>query len=102
MDYRAGSGACPPFRPRQFLGRPALTFEPWQFGSKKSKRSDLWGYFNPLRRMVRIKPANIGPSDAAWQHPKCPPEYGHLDLDRAAIRAIKPKEFARAFCEANK
>jgi hypothetical protein len=86
---------------RQFLGKPALTFEPWEFGAKKSKRTDLWGYFNPPRKTVRKKPDGLGPSDAVWQHPQCPPEYRHLNLGRAGIRALTPAEFATAFSPSN-
>jgi hypothetical protein len=31
---------------RQFLGRPRYTFEQWQFGELKIKKTDIWGYFN--------------------------------------------------------
>jgi hypothetical protein len=36
-----------------FLGRPAYWFQPWQFGEndgRSTKRTALWGYFNPPRR----------------------------------------------------
>lgn len=94
---------------RQFLGRPAVTFEQWEFGGSGIKPTDLWGYFTSPKPSVQIRPDYLvlkcrdghshGRTMAA---PKCPPEYAHLNLDRAAVRAITPKGFAEAFYRANK
>jgi hypothetical protein len=32
---------------------------------------------------------------------ECPPQYAHLNLDRAALRVITPPGFAAAFFKAN-
>jgi hypothetical protein len=87
---------------RQFIGAPKMTFEPWWYGAKKTKRTDLWGYFNVPRRTILTKPDDIGPSDLAWQSPRAPEGYEHMALDRAAIRAITPPAFAQAFFKANR
>ena len=93
---------------RQFLGRPCFKFEQWQFGEKIIKRTDIWGYFNNPVPPVKRKPANMvsrNPSGRTngrdYSSPKCPPQYKHLKLDRAALRAITPPGFARAFFEKN-
>ena len=31
---------------KKFLGTPAFTFDPWEFGDGYQKRTALWGYFN--------------------------------------------------------
>ena len=41
---------------RKYMGKPALTFQPWQFGDGWTKATDLWGRFAPpcgLRRLGR-------------------------------------------------
>lgn len=93
---------------RQFLGRPAFTFEPWWFGDFHSKKTDLWGYFKEPKRKIIERPMYVGLTGIGKSHngmvlsePKCPPEYKHLNLNRAAIRAITPPEFAKAFYKAN-
>jgi hypothetical protein len=93
---------------RQFLGKPHYTFEQWQFGGQKIKRTDVWGYFNePVPAVKELPPGLIYISPKKrynardWSKMNCPPEYAHLKLDRAALRAITPPGFARAFFRAN-
>jgi len=93
---------------RQFLGRPCYTFEQWQFGEFIIKRTDIWGYFNNPVPAVKKKPTIIydkypggRKNSRDFSIPKCPPEYEDLKLDRAALRAITPPGFARAFFEKN-
>lgn len=93
---------------RQFLGVPNYQFEHWEFGDPQLKRTDLWGYFNPPTKTVKAKPDNLTfkfshrTNGRGWSKPQCPPEYAHLNLDRAAIRAITPPGFSQAFFKANK
>lgn len=93
---------------RQFLGVPAYQFEHWEFGDQQLKRTDLWGYFCPPHKTVKTKPDNLTTrytrrsNGRGWSKPVCPPEYAHLGLDRAAIRAITPPGFAQAFFRANR
>ena len=92
---------------RQFLGKPALTFEQWEFGDRGIKPTDLWGYFNPPAKTVFEKPTDMTvgycnrTNGRGMSIPICPPEYKHLGLDRAAVRAITPPGFAWAFFKAN-
>jgi hypothetical protein len=68
----------------QYLGKPRLIFQPYQYGAPHSKRTCLWGKFN------LPKPDPVEPS------------YSLIDKVRdAAMRAATPPEFARAFFEAN-
>lgn len=94
---------------RQFLGKPAMTFEQWQFGDDGIKPTDLWGYFKEPKRSVSERPGFLslkykdGHSHGRLMaKPKCPPEYASMGLDRAAIRAITPRGFADAFFRANR
>jgi hypothetical protein len=93
---------------RQFLGRPHYTFEQWQFGEQKIKKTDIWGYFNEPSAVVKKRPADltyISPKGRAnardWSKINCPPEYAHLRLTRTALRAITPPQFAAAFFRKN-
>jgi hypothetical protein len=93
---------------RQFLGRPHYTFEQWQFGGQKIKRTDIWGYFNEPVPVIKTRPPDLiyispkGRYNARdWSKMNCPPEYAHMKLDRAALRAITPPGFAGAFFKAN-
>lgn len=92
---------------RQFLGIPHLTFEHWQFGDQQIKATDIWGYFKEPTKKVKIKPDSLTikytrrTNGRGWAKPECPEEYKHMNLDRAALRAITPPGFAKAFYKAN-
>ncbi|MDR2048921.1 MAG: hypothetical protein LBP69_05655 [Treponema sp.] len=93
---------------RQFLGRPFFTFEQWQFGEQRIKKTDIWGYFTVPKSIVKEKPVNLirmSPkkryNSRDWSKLNCPAEYASLKLDRAALRAITPPGFAQAFFKAN-
>lgn len=93
---------------RQFLGRPHFTFEQWQFGDFGIKPTDIWGYFKEPVPTVKERPGLIGimyrdghRHGRGMANPKCPPEYANMGLDRAALRAITPAGFAKAFYRAN-
>jgi hypothetical protein len=99
---------------RRFLGKPAFSFEQWQFGGERVKRTDLWGYFNPPTPTHKEKPpcrtSRAGRTHAAdWNGIDAPTEYAEYlaqyadyDTRRAASRAITPRGFAEAFFKANK
>ncbi|WP_320961778.1 hypothetical protein [Hungatella effluvii] len=93
---------------RQFLGRPHYTFEQWQFGDLGIKPTDIWGYFKEPVPLVRERPGllSIMYKDGhrhgrGMANPTCPPEYAGMGLDRAALRAITPPGWAKAFYQAN-
>jgi hypothetical protein len=96
---------------RQFLGKPALTFDPWQYGDNWTKKTDVWGYFNIPKPTVSRTPENMtvhypnGKSNSsAWTtcYDRVPDWYDGPKLDRTARRAITPPGFAMAFYKANK
>lgn len=77
---------------RQFLGAPAMTFKPSEFGDDSNKVTDLWGYFRPPTR--RRVPVAVTPGVNKASR-------AHDGWKTAAERAITPPGFARAFFKAN-
>lgn len=90
----------------RFIGRPAYKFYQWQFGGYFVKPTGIWGWFNTPIATVRKKPViNHEEIDARWSNPVIP-EWIKEQLKttkdrRAAVRAITPEGFARAFFKAN-
>lgn len=77
-------------RLKRFIGRPAMTFQPSDYGDPWTKRTCLWGEFNtdlPKRPVLAV--------DGSKMH-RLPP-----GPDRAMLRSITPPGFAQAFFEAN-
>lgn len=97
---------------KKFLGKPAFTFDPWEFGDGYQKRTALWGHFNepkksPIPMTDDIKAhvkgnrvLNTTKFDMLKTKDIAPEEYGKLS--RQERRAITPAGFAKAFFEANK
>lgn len=98
----------------QFLGKPALTFDPWEFGDGYQKRTALWGHFNepkknpiPMTKEAKAKAktnSHIHTLGVKFYYLKSkdihPEAFGMFD--RQTRRSITPAGFARAFYEANK
>lgn len=85
---------------RQFLGKPAFTFDPCDFGHNYTKKTDLWGYFN----IPAINPYKLTPIEkylCSQNNRKLPSISDFTGSKRAIRRAITPTDFARAFFEAN-
>lgn len=91
---------------QRFLGKPAMIFEPYEFGDPYSKKTALWGNFkepkkNPVKatRGTMVKYA----SDFKDLKPVDPEYQEKLGVDTRTIRrSITPDGFAKAFYEANK
>lgn len=76
----------------QYLGKPVMTFQPYEYGDSYSKRTCLWGWgFNTDLPRNEVEPTD---KDYIW---KLPPS-----ADRARLRSVTPAGFARAFMEANR
>jgi len=86
---------------RQFLGKPAFTFDPCDFGDPYTKKTDLWGYFN-IPKKNRVEPEFID-FESGKRMSKMHYETSCKSEDkRKILRAITPPGFARAFFEANR
>lgn len=99
---------------RQFLGKPAFTFDPWEFGDGYQKRTALWGDFNEPKKtpISMTKEAKQKAKTNSYLHTLGvkfdylkskdihPETFGKFD--RQTRRSITPAGFAKAFYQANK
>jgi len=86
---------------RQFLGKPAFTFDPYEFGDRYTKKTDLWGYFNiPKKNPVDLNQEEL--ELCSRNSRKLPSIREITGSKQADKRAITPPGFAQAFYEANK
>lgn len=100
---------------KRFLGRPALIFEPYEYGDPYTKRTAIWGEFN-IPKKNEVEPRN-------FEHPtsrnskdfvSCVEHFADLkDIPdgymektgyskRAVMRSMTPAGFAKEFYKANK
>ncbi len=85
---------------RQFLGKPAFTFDPCDFGDRYTKKTDLWGYFkNPKKNPTSLLPFEKELCSKNMR--KLPSILDITGSKQSARRAITPQGFAKAFFEAN-
>ena len=82
-------------RMRNMLGPPDLIFNPCDFGDPWTKKTYLWGEFNPpaLHLVTPIRYCRQG----SWIQ-----QLGGSSQKTKKLRAITPPGFARAFFEANR
>lgn len=97
---------------KNFLGKPAFTFDPWEFGDGYQKRTALWGNFNepiktPVKMTAKAKAKTnsyIHTLGVKFDYLKSkdihPEVFGKFD--RQTRRSITPAGFAEAFFKANK
>ncbi len=98
----------------KFLGKPAFTFDPWEFGDGYQKRTALWGHFIepkkspiPMTKEAKEKAktnSHLHTLGVKFDYLKSkdihPEHFGKFD--RQTRRSITPQRFAKAFYEANK
>lgn len=97
----------PKARLRWFLGKPVMTFNPYDFGDAYRKPTDLWGNFNTelKKNSVKLNPNQDKQSRLNLQHLQPIPADYVRDPNmtpRAIARSITHKGFAEAFYRANK
>ena len=102
---------------REHMGRPEMTFQPWEYGDPWTKCTDIWGRFAvpgkmysrwddvPDKLPLYTRPGRNKPN-FAYLHksaqaliPQLAWASVHTDAD---FRAVTPPGFARAFFEANR
>jgi hypothetical protein len=96
----------PKARLRWFLGQPALTFNPYDFGDAYRKPTDIWGNFNTdlKRSLVKLDKTKKKQSQLNVQDLlPIPKEYVRDPAmsPRAIARSITHPGFAQAFFTAN-
>lgn len=86
---------------RQFLGKPALTFDPCDYGDRYTKKTDLWGYFDePIKNPVDLNQQELYKTK---QNSRKIPSINEITSSKQADRrSITPPHFAKAFFEVNK
>ncbi len=98
----------------QFLGKPAFTFDPWEFGDGYQKRTALWGHFiepkkNPIPMTQEAKAkaktnSHLHTLGVKFDYLKSkdihPEAFGKFD--RQTRRSITPAGFAQAFFDSNR
>jgi len=87
---------------RQFLGKPAFTFDPSEFDGDYNKTTDIWGYFNEPKRGKKTRYASTDKNTRKL--PAIPEDYiRDSNMNTTAIkRSITNPGFAQAFYKANK
>ena len=81
-------------RMRKLLGDPTLIFNPCDYGDAWTKKSLLWGLFNPLQK-TPVEPIKVC-SQGSWIQ-----KLGGKSKRTKTLRSITPSGFAKAFFEAN-
>lgn len=91
----------PKARLRWFLGKPPFLFNPYDFGDRHRKPTDIWGYFNePIKTPVILTGEEL--QRMGNNSRRLPILPGMKKGDRQARRSITPQGFANAFYKANK
>lgn len=102
---------------RDYLGKSTLIFQPWEYGDPWTKRTEIWGKFDPPPKQyfrwedvpdklpLYVRPGR-GKPNFAYLHKSALtliPQLAFADPKTDAdFRAITPPGFAKAFFEANR
>ena len=100
---------------KRFLGKPAMIFEPYEYGDPYTKKTALWGEFKEPKKNI-VEPRNFEhpTSKGCRDFTKCVEYYADLKQipegylqktglsKRTVLRSMTPLGFAKAFYEANK
>lgn len=90
---------------KKFLGKPALEFDPCDYGDPYTKKTALWGMFNePKKNPVKADRGTMVKHASHFKDlkPVDPKYQKKLGVDTRTIRrSITPEGFAKAFFEAN-
>ena len=96
----------PKARLRWFLGKPPLSMNPFDYGDRVRKPTDIWGYYNipKTNPVVLTEEEKVKFGSHVELLPKLPEGYTGYQCSnkRAAMRAITPPMWAKAFYNANK
>ena len=96
----------------RFMGKPALIFDPSDYGDWHTKRTALWGIFNEPKKSTKVKTLTGDENNYIKSVEKYFDEKKHLIPEgyrektglsmRTVVRSITPQGFAKAFYEANR
>lgn len=82
-----------------YLKKPVMTFDAWEFGHNYQKRTALWGDFNKPIPTITHKPDGLVKFSMLRSKDIAPEYFGKLS--RTERRAITPRGFAQAFFKSN-
>lgn len=82
-------------RLRRWLGEPAMAFDPCNYGDPYTKRTLLWGQFNPPPMVRKVEPQRVS-AQGSWLM-----RLGGASERTKELRSATPPAFAQAFFEAN-
>ncbi|MCB0374549.1 MAG: DNA cytosine methyltransferase [Sinomicrobium sp.] len=80
----------------ELRGKRMLSFHPCDFGDPYTKRTILWGYFNPFLVRRPVTPERVC-SQGSWLQ-----KLGGKSEKTKELRSVTPTGFAQAFFEAQK
>lgn len=83
---------------KNYLGTPTYEYCPSDFGEDYTKKTALWGYFNPPKKTHWFKEKPIG---ASVSDRFSPMNFRNRE-ERMHARSLCSEKFAQAFFEANK
>jgi hypothetical protein len=89
---------------RQFLGKAAFCFDPWEFGDPWTKKTEIWGYFNePRKKFTEVEQVMTNEQRALYStnSRKLPSVSDFTGSKQQSARAKTPEGFAKAFYKAN-
>lgn len=101
---------------REYMGKPAMTFQPWEYGDPWTKRTDIWGTFAQPEKLYRAWEDVPGKLPLYTRPGRGKPNFAYLHKSAHALipqlafanpqtdaefRAITPPRFAKAFFKAN-
>ena len=100
---------------KRFLGKPALVFQPYEYGDPYTKRTAIWGEFNePKQNIVEPREFEHPTTKGAKDFVSCVEHFADLKQipdgyaektgysRRTILRSMTPLGFAKAFYEVNK
>lgn len=98
-----------------FMGKPVMSFHPWEYGDPYTKKTCLWGNFEePKKNPVKPRDFEHPTSKGARDFVSCVEHFADLKSipegykektgysNRAILRSMTPLGFAEAFYKANK
>ncbi len=95
----------------RFLGTPPLIFDPSEYGDNHTKKTAIWGMFNPPKKTTKALTLKGDENNYVKSVEKYFDEKKHLIPEgyrektglsmRTVVRSITPQGFAEAFYKAN-
>ena len=82
---------------KQFLGDPAMRFNPCDYGDPYTKKTCLWGNFTPPVPILLGEDRRVKPTEGSKMHT----QYGGKSQATKNARSKTPAGFAKAFFEVN-